>query len=1012
MKNYYNDKNVFDINTITRYASGFPMDIKNNYKTVLLNGKWKFKFCNNVKEIIPNYYKVNFDDSEFDTIKVPSNWQFEGYDKPIYTNVAYPHTLVTLNPLMIPHIKGNKNSVGLYITNFEVKNLEDRTYIRFGGINSCAEIYVNGKFVGYSEDTFDFQEYDITDFVVKGKNKLAVTVYRYCTGSYLEDQDMWRLAGIFRDVNLIFKPVVQIADIFAKSEFEEDFSKANLDVEVIIDNLNQLENPVLNINLTSLDDQKEIIFDKNYNFDKATYQITEDIEKFKMWSHENPNLYTLTITLLDGEKFIDRRCTNYGFRKVVIVPMENGKGPFILLNGKPVKFCGVNRHEFHPECGHALDREKIENDIILCKRNNITAIRTSHYPNSQAFYDLCDKYGILVMSENNLETHGLSYMIPKNSKLWEKHCLYRVRNMVNTYKNHPCIISWSLGNESGFGKVFFAMKDAVKKIDTTRFIHYEEDVTGKCSEVFSEMYATQDKMEALGENKKVAHCFGTVFRPLGCKYKPDMYKDLPYIECEYAHCMGNSLGNFKDYWDSFKKYDRLAGGFIWDFADQTIKFDNNGVTEWRFGGDFGDKPNSGCFAFNGIVRGDRSPNPALFEVRKQYQQVDIELSGNKLLFNNRFLFTNLEGFTVKLTSTINTDNVSIKEIILPSISACSKGEIEIKLPKFETNEDCNLLVEINMPKANGVWAKGDTIAYEQFIINTSNFDLPEVIGNLTTTESEWEITISNNDIMYIIDKLSGEIKSINKNGKEMLKAPILPNFHRAIIDNDKLAQINLDFVKKIMGVYKFRDASKKMHPKNIKVTQEEGKVIVDINWKMKHLKKFSTKYIFGDSEIDLQLNVLPTANLIRYGFKLATREDIKSMEFMAKGPFENYCDRDSSAVLALYKGNAEDFNHEYLCPQENGNHTQAKFLDLGDENGITFLAENAPFEFSIHPYEMEMLDKSTHLHQLQKSNFNSVYIDGKQRGVGGDIPGIASLKTQYKILAGKEYTLNCRMIIK
>lgn len=1007
----YNNKNIFNINTVTRYASGFPLDENNNVKTVLLNGKWKFKFCKNVKEVIPDFYKEEFDDSGFDNIDVPSNWQFCGYDTPIYTNIAYPHTLISKNPLMVPYVKGGKNPVGLYITYFDIEKTDDNIFINFGGVNSCAVVYLNGNFVGYSEDTFDFQEYDITKFVKNGKNKLAVEVYRWCTGSYLEDQDMWRLAGIFRDVNLIFKPKTQIADIFARSRFNKDFTTAVMLIDAVVDNMSELTEPKLEVGLTTYNDDKAI-FNQIYNLEKSSFCIEEDIKDFLLWSHENPNLYRLTMTLMDGEKFIDRRQVNYGFRKIEIIPFKNGRGPFIMLNGKPVKFYGVNRHEFHPECGHAVSSEKNEADIILCKKNNINAIRTSHYPNSRAFYDLCDRHGILVMCENNLETHGLSYMMPKNSKLWEKHCLYRVENMVNTYKNHPSIVSWSLGNESGFGRVFFSMKDAVKKIDTTRFIHYEQDVSGKCSEVFSEMYAPLEKMELLGENKKVRHCFGTVFNPIGSVYPPAKYKNLPYMQCEFAHCMGNSLGNFKDYIDEFKKYDRLAGGFIWDFADQSIKYDNKGTIEWRYGGDFGDKPNSGCFAFNGIVRADRSPNPALYEVRKQYQQIDISLKNNKLILNNRFLFTDLENMKLKITTSVKNEIVNIKELILPSIPPITVKEIDIELPEYSENDDADILAEIFLSEDNGVLKAGHRLAYEQIILNSAPLILTDVSGNLTYSETQWEIAVVNDSICYIIDKASGAIKSINKNGLERLKAPLLPMFYRAPIDNDKLAQVDLEIVKKIMGVYKFRDAMENMYPKNIKIMEDNGKVIINITWKMKYMKKLVTTYVFGDNEIDLQMNVMPKTELIRYGFRLGTREEVKSMEFVAKGPFENYCDRNSAAVYSLYKGKAEDFNHEYLCPQENGNHIDAKFLDLGEQNGLAFYAEEKPFEFSVHPYTLDMLDNSKHLHELKKADYYSVYIDGRQRGVGGDIPAVAMLKQKYKILPGKNYCLKCRVVIK
>ncbi len=737
------------------------------------------------------------------------------------------------------------------------------------------------------------------------------------------------------------------------------------------------------------------------------------MSQFALWSHEFPNLYTIELTLKDGDKFLDRRKANFGFRKVEIVPMAEGRGPFILLNGKPLKICGVNRHDFHPEVGHAVTPEMIEQDIKICLENNITAIRTSHYPSSAAFYDLCDKYGILVMCENNLETHGLSFMIPNSHPKWTEQCVYRVSNMVNTYKNHPCIISWSLGNESGFGKAFFKMKEEVLKIDDTRFIHYEEDVTGKCSDVFSEMYAPLEKMEAIGQNLKVPHCKFTVFRPLGVTYKPETYRDLPYIQCEYSHCMGNSLGNFADYWEVFKKYDRLAGGYIWDFADQAIKVNNNGVTEWRYGGDFGDKPNSGSFAFNGIVRGDRVPNPALYEVKKQYAQMVIEYQDGAFLINNRFMFTDLENYLAKVTVFANGLEIDSKTYTLPSILPGQKGKLAISLPEYDLNDEISLLCEIQLPFDKGMLTKGHVLSYEQFIINQPKLELMPIEGNLNCSETAWELSICNSDMRVIIDKTTGEITSISKDNKEKLRSPIVPNFYRASIDNDKLAQVNMPLLKKLLGVYKFRDAMKKLAPKNIKVSKTDGVINVKINWKMKFLRKLVTEYQIGNDEIGFSMRVIGRRPLIRYGFTFATREDVKEMEFYAKGPFENYCDRSTAALLKNYKGVAEDFIHDYFYPQENGNHTEARYLNLGGEKeGMAILAEEKPFEFSVHPYTLEMLDRAQHLHELNRLNYYTVNIDGRQRGVGGDMPAIAMLKKQYKILPKEEHKLKFRMILK
>ena len=1005
MKNFWNDKNVFNVNSVKRYAAGFPIDIQNTYRIKNLSGSWKFKFCPTVNDIPKDFGTAQFDYSPFDSIRVPSEWQIQGFDTPIYTNIVYPYALETANLFAVPNVKANKTSAGLYVCEFEVGTPIDRYFIHFGGVNSAAEVYLNGEFVGYSEDTFDFQEYNVTDLIKEGQNVLSVIVYRYCTGSYLEDQDMWRLSGIFRDVYLINKPQYEIQDIYVKSIFDgKNFAQAILQANVEINDVCADQKLVIEI----FDKEEKPVLKIEKKITEGSNTIEESFDHPTLWSHENPYLYRMDFTLYVNDRFADKRSINFGFRDVRIVPMKDGVGPFILLNGKPVKFRGVNRHEFHPEYGHAVPAELIYKDLILCKENNITAIRTSHYPNQKVFYDYCDKLGILVMCENNLETHGLSFCIPGSSRLWTKHCIYRMENMVNTYKNHACIVSWSLGNESGFGKSFMAMKQAALAIDDTRFIHYEEDVSGKVSDVFSVMYEPLEKMDPIGQNKTVMHDKMTVFRPLGVVYTPKIYRDLPFMQCEYSHCMGNSLGNFADYWQKFKQYDRLAGGFIWDFADQAIKYTNEkGVVEYRFGGDFGDKPNAGVFAFNGIVKADRSPNPALFEVKKQYQMVDFSFDGKDVTIQNDFMFTDLNGYTVKITYISNGEDIGKEySIVLGNIAPGGSYTFAPEIPVADG--ELSMIVSLYSPLS------ANCIAYEQFTLREYNWELPKLAGNINYEETYCELIVSDENTKYILDKETGGIISIKKGDYELLRNPIIPNFVRASIDNDRFASVNIDFVKNLLGVYKFHKAQQKIAPKKKGITikkDENGPVTITMEWKYPYAKLFTT-YVFGAEGIDIRMEIKPKCDMIRYGFKFETRSAVKDMTFYAKGPYENYCDRKTAAILKKYTGVADDFNHEYLSPQENGNHTDARYLTLGTpENGITVLAKNKPFEFGVLNYPMEALEKATHAHELVKEDHYYVTIDGKQRGVGGDLPAMARLKKPYKIEAGQNYTLEFRLKI-
>lgn len=998
-------------NVLRRTSSGFPFDKEGNSKEVSLNGDWKFKFCQTVDELPEGYEKPETDLKNFDVIEVPSNWQIKGYDIPIYTNYIYPHALAQYNLLAVPKVKKSQNSVGCYARDFEVAETDDNVFLRLDGVNSLAKVYVNGAYVGFSEDTFSPQEYDITKFVKKGKNKLAVTVYRYCRGSYLEDQDMWRISGIFRNVHLIYKPKTEIFDYYTHADFNEDMTKAVFKTDVCLKAKGaSLADGQLVVTLSKNGKQVAVLQSEKIALADGEEQVvalSAEIKKPALWSHEKPELYDVEVVLREGENFVDSRKSRFGFRKIEIVPMKDGRGPFITLNGMPIKICGVNRHEFHPEYGHAVPRELIEKDLLLCKANNITAIRNSHYPNQDAFYELCDELGILVMAETNLETHGLARFIPRSNPKWTARCVDRVQNMVQRLKNHACIISWSLGNEAGYGENFVRMKQAALRIDKTRFIHYHPDQSAKVGDVLSGMYVKMEDTEGIAQNKAFMHC-PALWAFAGTRYTPEMYKDLPFIECEYAHCMGNSLGNFSDYWDMFKKYDRLSGGFIWDFADQTIKREENGVTKWLYGGDFGDKPNAGHFAFNGIVRGDRSANPALYEVKHQYRQADFSLEDGKLAIKNRYRFTDLDEFELKMTVS-SEGKVLAETSVQPQGAPDSVTYYDIPETQYPDGKEVVLDVSLRLKKKTPYAQKGHIVASEQFVLKAYDFKFsaPDKGASLKKVKGGYEI--ASGDAKYTVSK--GKIVSIVKDGKELLSSPVIPNFSRATIDNDALPQVPAFVGDVILGNGKYRRAKKSLRVTCSSVKAKDGVVTVSANWYMDFLWSLKTKYTFyGNGEVKLDMQVVPMANMERYGFTWQLAQNIDGMSFYGKGPHENYCDRATSATLGVYEGKAAEFVHDYLFPQENGNHTGIRYASVGGENGLSIKAVDAPFEMTVHPYTQKALHEAQHLHELKYDDKLTVCVDGKQRGVGGDVPAIASLKKPYKILANKKYSFS--VIIK
>lgn len=1011
--NLYNDVSVCEINALEHNGAGFPYDVDGRRRIQSLNGTWKFRYCRSVNEIPKRYTDSDFDASSFDDIAVPSNWQIEGFGHPQYLNYRYPSAVESRPGAKKPFIHADEAPAGCYVTDFEADPGDGRVILDFGGINSAGEIYVNGEFVGYSEDSFDSQAYDITDFLRGGRNRLAVTVYQYSTGSYLEDQDMWRLSGIFRDVNLVFQPFTAISDIFNRCSLMEDGEMAEFNAKVEVSASRGSFGGGSLVVLMRDADRKQILKEETRvprieGGGTFVHDFAAAVPNPVLWEPENPYLYEVDYVLYErdgrsgGERVADRRKLMFGFRTVETTGYDpvSKRGPFILLNGKPLKFRGVNRHEFDPERGHAVSRAFNENDIILCLRNNITAIRTSHYPDSRDFYELCDRYGILVMSECNLETHGLARRIPGSDKRWTKHVVYRMRNMVESYKNHPCVVMWSLGNEAGYGKNFERMREVADALDGTRPVHYNPDPKLEISDVMSDMYTLCEKMKRIGRCRlPLIHC-PALWNVTGHVLTPRAYRNKPFVLCEYAHAMNNSLGNFKDYWKDINRYDRLAGGFIWDFADQSIKKDNgDGTVQWTQGGDWGDVRNDGNFVFNGIFQPDRTPQPALYEVKKVYQPVNFALSGDELTVINGYRVTALDG-RFRFTLRTFKDGLLNGETEIPVPETPPGRSVSVNVRKYVKDRFRTTSVAVEMALAADTFyaPEGHVVAAEQFMTGERRGKPSPMLIKPMTVKERNRIRVYAEDTTADFDKRTGDLFFYGTDGSLLTPRPLRPNFWRAVTDNDYVPQVP-DFVRFLKGTFYYKKATERLRPLFVRCSDEDGFTKISVLWRSGRLGCRTVYRFDGTGLVRLQLRVCGRFfGLPRYGFTMGLPSSFTRMRFYGKGPFENYCDRNSAAVAAVYEGTPKDFMHMYLTPQECSNHTGTRWLELsGDDTAFTVRHIGKPFETSVYPYTIEQLENTVHRHSLTECGSLTVNIDGRQRGVGGDVPALACTKLRYKI---------------
>ncbi len=1007
MINDYSNLKVLHRNRLESRAYFIPYSTREDALTfergmsdrfALLNGLWSFCYADYPEMTPQNFHEKDFCTESWDKIPVPGNWQMHGYGKPHYTDLIYPFPI---DPPKIP----SKNPTGCYRRDFTVPDCWEgmKIVLRFEGVDSGFHVWINGEFVGYSQGSRNPSEFDITPYIdVEGINSISVRVYQWTDGTYLEDQDMWWLSGIFRDVSLFAREKVCIKDYFVRADLDETYCNGILSMESKIENTGETGLSECRIHYELTDGQR-LIADCEEKLDldahgAVTLKSVMEIEKPYQWSAETPYLYTLLISLSDKDgRPLEVTAQKVGFRKVEL------KAGNMLVNGKAIMIRGVNRHDANPDTGRVVSYEHMKRDIFLMKQNNINAVRTSHYPNDPRFYDLCDSYGLYVMDEADLECHGFElfgkYNMITDDPQWEASYVDRAERMVERDKNHPSIIMWSLGNESSFGCNFEAMGSWVRKRDDSRLIHYEEDREGKVVDVMSTMYSNHEKTEEFGKMEDSAK---------------------PHILCEYGHAMGNGPGGLKEYWELFYKYKRLQGGFVWEWCDHGLKkITDDGTGYFAYGGDFGDDPNNSNFCCDGLVQPDRTPTPGLLEYKKIIAPVRLEeedAASGQIRITNLFDFIGLGGF--KLSYSVVGDGIVVESGVVDLPEVMPYESRTVRLP-IKTQRERRLHTDLwlNLDIVTGCdteWAsKGHIIAWDQFRLPYSERIITErkaqSLPALKVEESALNILVRGNGFSYLFDRLEAKLSELRYEGQDLLASGPSFNLWRAPIDNDMFV---VDGWRK-----------KGLHNVLNRVDSAVSE-IVDGAAVIKAVQYLSppngdwgftleqTYEIYGNGDIYLNTKGHPQGELPeclpRLGYRMCLPGDFKTVTWYGRGPGESYIDSKEANLVGIYTKKIEDMFTNYVFPQENGNRSDVKFMACTADSGVGLLfSSEETFHFSIHEYTLENLEKAKHTFDLEKSGFSNLYIDHRHHGLGSNSCGPVPLKGHS--LAPEEFDFTIRI---
>lgn len=968
----------------------------------LLNGDWRFSYASSPITAPSGFFEPDFSDEQWPTIPVPSNWQMYGYGRPHYSSCPYPF------PIDPPHVP-IENPVGCYRHIFEVDEawIDRHIHLIFEGVDSAFHVWVNGQPAGYSQGSHLHSEFDITAFMKPGNNVLAVRVYQWSDGSYLESQDKWRLSGIFRDVYVVAASVINIRDAYVQTSFDDNYEDAELRIKLYIANLQNDEVCLSSLRITLIDDRQQTIFDHYHEGaiqlsanGEQVVNVVEAIQSAQHWTAETPKLYALLLTLYDLQgTIIEVKRITIGFRDIRI---HKGK---LLINGRAIIIQGVNRNEFDAELGYVTTMESMKRDIMLMKRHHINTVRLSHYPNDTRWLDLCDQYGLYVIDEADLETHGFHF-IGNESYLsehpdWKEAYVQRAQRMVERDKNHPSVIVWSLGNESGYGPNHDAMAAWIRDADPTRPIHYERAYEASIVDIVSRMYPSVDMIIEEG-------------------LKSD---ERPFLMCEFAHAMGNSSGNLQEYWEAIYTYPRLLGGLIWEWADLAIKRRSEKGDAWyAYGGDFGDEPHSGSFCLDGLVFPDRSPKASLLEYKKVIEPVKIsvvDIEAGILRISNRYSFLSLD--TLQGKWLLMRDGIAIHEGMLPHIQTPAGEEENVVIPLrsdfMKHPGEYWLHIHFSL-REDTIWAEqGYEMAWADLPLRhvseleavepaspASPASLTESVPihmlemqPLQVEETIPCFTIRGEQFKFEISKATGTLSQWDVNGLSLLSAGPRINLWRAPVDND--VHLAKNWVK--AGFNRLVNQLTEIY---VEVPIHDGvriitKSLIAARGEAVAFRSSLVYTINNKGDLLLETTLIPRQglpSLPRFGLELRMPGSFNQMSWFGRGPHECYADRLESGRLGIHSGTVQEQFVPYIKPQENGNKADVRWSSITNAHGRGILFEGpAVFNTSAHHYSTEDITNTKHVHLLNRLNETIVKLDAAQSGIGNHSCGYAPTLDSY-----------------